>query len=146
MKLFSLSFLWGFFQWFYSGKEGCGFAQFPTFGLQAWKQTCVLLSLHYDSAKETHVLSTQTAVSIAYPSNYFHADHMKNRKPCMSHRFIRHSYASSPLAAASMDLAASQVYILPSTSILALGHQPLQLMQNYVSNKKKILMMHFDYN
>ncbi|KAK4748703.1 hypothetical protein SAY87_015289 [Trapa incisa] len=39
MKLFSFSFLWGFFQWFYSGKESCGFAQFPTFGLQAWKQT-----------------------------------------------------------------------------------------------------------
>ncbi|KAA8525721.1 hypothetical protein F0562_007576 [Nyssa sinensis] len=39
MKLFTFSFLWGFFQWFYTGIEGCGFAQFPTFGLQAWKQT-----------------------------------------------------------------------------------------------------------
>ncbi|KAH9718959.1 metal-nicotianamine transporter YSL1 [Citrus sinensis] len=39
MKYFSISFLWGFFQWFYSGKESCGFKQFPTFGLQAWKQT-----------------------------------------------------------------------------------------------------------
>lgn len=39
MKFFSMSFLWGFFQWFYTGKEECGFAQFPTFGLQAWKQT-----------------------------------------------------------------------------------------------------------
>uniref|UniRef100_A0A5B7AGU8 Metal-nicotianamine transporter YSL1 n=1 Tax=Davidia involucrata TaxID=16924 RepID=A0A5B7AGU8_DAVIN len=39
MKLFSFSFLWGFFQWFYTAKEECGFAQFPTFGLQAWKQT-----------------------------------------------------------------------------------------------------------
>ncbi|OWM72204.1 metal-nicotianamine transporter YSL1-like [Punica granatum] len=40
MKLFSFSFLWGFFQWFYTGKgDHCGFAQFPTFGLQAWKQT-----------------------------------------------------------------------------------------------------------
>ncbi|KAL9434665.1 hypothetical protein AB3S75_029338 [Citrus x aurantiifolia] len=39
MKYFSISFLWGFFQWFYSGKENCGFKQFPTFGLQAWKQT-----------------------------------------------------------------------------------------------------------
>ncbi|XP_059662156.1 metal-nicotianamine transporter YSL3-like isoform X2 [Cornus florida] len=38
-KLFSFSFLWGFFQWFYTGKDGCGFSQFPTFGLQAWKQT-----------------------------------------------------------------------------------------------------------
>lgn len=39
MKYFSVSFLWGFFKWFFSGKEECGFAQFPTFGLQAWKQT-----------------------------------------------------------------------------------------------------------
>ncbi|KAI6701944.1 hypothetical protein NL676_011080 [Syzygium grande] len=39
MKCFSFSFLWGFFQWFYKGKDGCGFAQFPTFGLQAWEQT-----------------------------------------------------------------------------------------------------------
>lgn len=39
MKYFSFSFLWGFFQWFFTGKEACGFAQFPTFGLQAWKNT-----------------------------------------------------------------------------------------------------------
>ncbi|XP_059662145.1 metal-nicotianamine transporter YSL1-like [Cornus florida] len=39
MKLFSFSFLWGFFQWFYTGMENCGFSHFPTFGLQAWKQT-----------------------------------------------------------------------------------------------------------
>lgn len=39
MKYFSVSFFWGFFQWFYSAKEDCGFKQFPTFGLQAWKQT-----------------------------------------------------------------------------------------------------------
>ncbi|CAM8900045.1 unnamed protein product [Rhodiola kirilowii] len=39
MRFFSISFLWGFFQWFFSGKDGCGFAQFPTFGLQAWKNT-----------------------------------------------------------------------------------------------------------
>ncbi|PIN07234.1 hypothetical protein CDL12_20202 [Handroanthus impetiginosus] len=39
IKSFSLSFLWGFFQWFYTAKEECGFSQFPTFGLQAWKQT-----------------------------------------------------------------------------------------------------------
>ncbi|XP_042478644.1 metal-nicotianamine transporter YSL2-like isoform X2 [Macadamia integrifolia] len=39
-KFFSISFMWGFFQWFYSGGEKkCGFSQFPTFGLQAWKQT-----------------------------------------------------------------------------------------------------------
>ncbi|KAL5567703.1 hypothetical protein UlMin_024278 [Ulmus minor] len=39
MKLFSFSFLWGFFQWFYSGGDQCGFSQFPTFGLQAWKNS-----------------------------------------------------------------------------------------------------------
>ncbi|XP_073526564.1 uncharacterized protein [Phyllobates terribilis] len=38
-KIFSMSFLWGFFKWFYSGKNNCGFSQFPTFGLQAWRQT-----------------------------------------------------------------------------------------------------------
>eukprot|EP00262_Sarcandra_glabra_P015925 TRINITY_DN5024_c0_g1_i2.p1 TRINITY_DN5024_c0_g1~~TRINITY_DN5024_c0_g1_i2.p1 ORF type:complete len:680 (+),score=78.07 TRINITY_DN5024_c0_g1_i2:400-2439(+) len=37
-KYFSFSFLWGFFQWFYSGGEQCGFSQFPTFGLKAWRQ------------------------------------------------------------------------------------------------------------
>ncbi|KAK7393842.1 hypothetical protein VNO78_22406 [Psophocarpus tetragonolobus] len=39
LKYFSISFLWGFFKWFFSGTQSCGFAQFPTFGLQAWKQT-----------------------------------------------------------------------------------------------------------
>ncbi|KAL6556245.1 Metal-nicotianamine transporter ysl1 [Orobanche gracilis] len=39
LKSFSFSFLWGFFQWFYTAKEECGFSQFPTFGLHAWKQT-----------------------------------------------------------------------------------------------------------
>ncbi|EEF43436.1 oligopeptide transporter, putative [Ricinus communis] len=39
MRYFSISFLWAFFKWFYTGKEVCGFSQFPTFGLQAWKQT-----------------------------------------------------------------------------------------------------------
>ncbi|KZV40918.1 YELLOW STRIPE like 1 isoform 1 [Dorcoceras hygrometricum] len=39
LKTSSFSFLWGFFQWFYTGKDECGFAQFPTFGLQAWRQT-----------------------------------------------------------------------------------------------------------
>ncbi|GLT41521.1 hypothetical protein SLA2020_155780 [Shorea laevis] len=37
MKFFSVSFLWAFFQWFYSGGDACGFVQFPTFGLKAWK-------------------------------------------------------------------------------------------------------------
>ncbi|KRX11633.1 Metal-nicotianamine transporter YSL1, partial [Trichinella nelsoni] len=39
MKYFSLSFLWGFFKWFYEASENCGFSQFPTFGLKAWKNT-----------------------------------------------------------------------------------------------------------
>ncbi|XP_058104900.1 probable metal-nicotianamine transporter YSL9 [Magnolia sinica] len=38
-KFFTISFIWAFFQWFYSGGDGCGFSQFPTFGLKAWKQT-----------------------------------------------------------------------------------------------------------
>ncbi|KAL5666010.1 hypothetical protein ACJX0J_026118, partial [Zea mays] len=39
LKYFGLSFVWSFFQWFYTGGEVCGFVQFPTFGLKAWKQT-----------------------------------------------------------------------------------------------------------
>ncbi|PIN21402.1 hypothetical protein CDL12_05875 [Handroanthus impetiginosus] len=39
LRFFSLSFIWSFFQWFYSGGEQCGFVNFPTFGLKAWKQT-----------------------------------------------------------------------------------------------------------
>ncbi|KAL6132239.1 hypothetical protein ACLB2K_070610 [Fragaria x ananassa] len=39
MKYFSFSFLWAGFQWFYAGGEQCGFVQFPTFGLKAWKNT-----------------------------------------------------------------------------------------------------------
>ncbi|XP_062184589.1 probable metal-nicotianamine transporter YSL16 [Phragmites australis] len=39
LKYFGISFLWSFFQWFYTGGDVCGFIQFPTFGLKAWKQT-----------------------------------------------------------------------------------------------------------
>ncbi|RLN08322.1 hypothetical protein C2845_PM11G10960 [Panicum miliaceum] len=39
LKYFRLSFVWSFFQWFYTGGDVCGFVQFPTFGLKAWKQT-----------------------------------------------------------------------------------------------------------
>ncbi|WVZ86591.1 hypothetical protein U9M48_033346 [Paspalum notatum var. saurae] len=39
LKYFGISFLWSFFQWFYTAGDDCGFVQFPTFGLQAWKQT-----------------------------------------------------------------------------------------------------------
>lgn len=38
-KFFTMSFFWSFFQWFYAGGDSCGFSQFPTFGLRAWKQT-----------------------------------------------------------------------------------------------------------
>ncbi|KAA0046808.1 metal-nicotianamine transporter YSL3-like isoform X1 [Cucumis melo var. makuwa] len=39
MKYFSFSFFWALFQWFYSGGEKCGFSQFPTFGIKAWKDS-----------------------------------------------------------------------------------------------------------
>ncbi|XP_027333501.1 metal-nicotianamine transporter YSL3 isoform X2 [Abrus precatorius] len=39
LKFFSASFIWAFFQWFYTGGNNCGFVQFPTFGLKAWKNS-----------------------------------------------------------------------------------------------------------
>ncbi|XP_057492576.1 probable metal-nicotianamine transporter YSL7 [Actinidia eriantha] len=36
-KFFSFSFLWGFFQWFFTAGDGCGFANFPSFGLKAYE-------------------------------------------------------------------------------------------------------------
>ncbi|KAL0920314.1 hypothetical protein M5K25_009439 [Dendrobium thyrsiflorum] len=36
-KFFAGSFLWGFFQWFYTAGDDCGFVNFPTLGLQAYK-------------------------------------------------------------------------------------------------------------
>lgn len=39
MRFFSISFVWGFFQWFYTGGDNCGFSQFPTLGLQAWRNS-----------------------------------------------------------------------------------------------------------
>lgn len=36
-KFFSFSFLWGFFQWFYTAGDNCGFYNFPTFGLKAYQ-------------------------------------------------------------------------------------------------------------
>ncbi|CAN1346726.1 Metal-nicotianamine transporter YSL3 [Linum perenne] len=35
LRFFSFSFVWAFFQWFYSGGDNCGFLSFPTFGLVA---------------------------------------------------------------------------------------------------------------
>ncbi|URD78817.1 OPT oligopeptide transporter protein [Musa troglodytarum] len=35
-KFFVYSFLWGFFQWFYTAGDDCGFEAFPTFGLKAY--------------------------------------------------------------------------------------------------------------
>ncbi|XP_066346321.1 probable metal-nicotianamine transporter YSL10 isoform X1 [Miscanthus floridulus] len=37
-KFFAGSFAWGFFQWFYTAGEGCGFMSFPTLGLEAYRQ------------------------------------------------------------------------------------------------------------
>lgn len=31
------SFFWGFFQWFYTAGDGCGFGQFPALGLAAYQ-------------------------------------------------------------------------------------------------------------
>lgn len=39
VNFFSLSFLWGFFQWLYSGGDQCGFSQFPTFGIKPWENS-----------------------------------------------------------------------------------------------------------
>ncbi|URD78822.1 OPT oligopeptide transporter protein [Musa troglodytarum] len=36
-KSFAGSFLWGFFQWFYTAGKDCGFIAFPTFGLKAYE-------------------------------------------------------------------------------------------------------------
>ncbi|KAA8547634.1 hypothetical protein F0562_004063 [Nyssa sinensis] len=36
-KFFSFSFLWGFFQWFFTAGDGCGFVNFPTFGMKAFE-------------------------------------------------------------------------------------------------------------
>lgn len=36
-KFFSFSFLWGFFQWFFTAADDCGFVSFPTFGLKAYE-------------------------------------------------------------------------------------------------------------
>ncbi|KAL9423279.1 hypothetical protein AB3S75_035380 [Citrus x aurantiifolia] len=37
-RSFGFSFVWAFFQWFYTAGDGCGFSSFPTFGLKAFKQ------------------------------------------------------------------------------------------------------------
>jgi hypothetical protein len=51
-KFFSLSFLWGFFQWFYTAGDNCGFASFPSLGLKAYEykyiyiyQCCIFRSV-----------------------------------------------------------------------------------------------------
>ncbi|KAI3454290.1 hypothetical protein Pfo_010953 [Paulownia fortunei] len=36
-KYFSFSFLWSFFQWFFTATDDCGFQKFPTFGLKAFQ-------------------------------------------------------------------------------------------------------------
>ncbi|KAL5997601.1 hypothetical protein ACLOJK_008531 [Asimina triloba] len=41
-RFFTFCFLWGFFQWFYTAADECGFRQFPTFGLEAHKNMSYL--------------------------------------------------------------------------------------------------------
>ncbi|KAJ3680263.1 hypothetical protein LUZ60_016541 [Juncus effusus] len=36
-RYFVVSFLWGFFQWFYTAGDDCGFINFPTLGLEAYQ-------------------------------------------------------------------------------------------------------------
>ncbi|KAI3694074.1 hypothetical protein L1987_77033 [Smallanthus sonchifolius] len=36
-KFFSFSFLWSFFQWFFTSEDDCGFENFPTFGIKAYQ-------------------------------------------------------------------------------------------------------------
>ncbi|CAK7338697.1 unnamed protein product [Dovyalis caffra] len=36
-KFFTFSFLWSFFQWFYTAGDGCGFDNFPSLGLKAYE-------------------------------------------------------------------------------------------------------------
>lgn len=43
-KFFSFSFAWGFFQWFFTAGDACGFKEFPTFGLEAYRNKYVILS------------------------------------------------------------------------------------------------------
>ncbi|XP_050375782.1 probable metal-nicotianamine transporter YSL7 isoform X1 [Argentina anserina] len=38
-KFFSFSFLWGFFQWFYTAGDNCGFVYFPSLGLKAFQNS-----------------------------------------------------------------------------------------------------------
>ncbi|XVE66331.1 hypothetical protein DITRI_Ditri08aG0071500 [Diplodiscus trichospermus] len=37
-KFFVFSFIFAFFQWFYTAVDGCGFSNFPTFGIQAYEK------------------------------------------------------------------------------------------------------------
>ncbi|KAF7129408.1 hypothetical protein RHSIM_Rhsim10G0187900 [Rhododendron simsii] len=41
-KFFSFSFLWGFFQWFFTAGDSCGFVNFPTFGLKAYENKLLI--------------------------------------------------------------------------------------------------------
>ena len=53
-KFFAMSFSWGFFQWFYSAGEGCGFKAFPTLGLEAYKQKYSSISLIGEMLADLH--------------------------------------------------------------------------------------------
>ncbi|OWM75523.1 hypothetical protein CDL15_Pgr021687 [Punica granatum] len=55
-RFFSFSFFWAFFQWFYSGGATCGFSQFPTFGLKAFRNTYAIRGrvVSFDTTREQH--------------------------------------------------------------------------------------------
>lgn len=38
MRFFTISFIWSFVQWLFSGGDQCGFINFPMFGQNVWKQ------------------------------------------------------------------------------------------------------------
>ena len=46
-KYFAFSFFWGFFQWFYTAGDDCGFKNFPTLGLEAYKHRWELWQIQY---------------------------------------------------------------------------------------------------
>ncbi|KAI6674312.1 hypothetical protein NL676_002218 [Syzygium grande] len=59
-KFFSFSFLWGFFQWFYTAGDNCGFTKFPTLGLKALQYRFYFdFSATYKPEREIGILQRQ---------------------------------------------------------------------------------------
>ncbi|KAK6154070.1 hypothetical protein DH2020_013709 [Rehmannia glutinosa] len=55
-KFFSFSFLWGFFQWFFTAGDDCGFVNFPTFGLKAYENNQVCIRKKIVQCTSDHVI------------------------------------------------------------------------------------------